>query len=135
MKSFFSYTLISAFSIICFSCSTAKKEPLNDEIIYETVDTMPQPTDGIQTFFSYIMDNLKYPEKAKIMGIEGKVFVEFVVNKDGSISDVQIIKGIGAGCDQEAKRVVSESKNWIPGEKDGSPVNVKLTLPITFKLS
>jgi protein TonB len=68
------------------------------------------------------------------MGIDGKVFVEFVINKDGSISDVRAVKGIGAGCDEEAVRVVQGAPSWTPGKQRGKPVKQRMVLPITFKL-
>jgi len=69
------------------------------------------------------------------MGIEGKVFVEFVIEKDGSITDVKAIKGIGAGCDEEAVRILQSAPNWKPGKQRGKPVRQKMVLPISFKLS
>jgi protein TonB len=68
------------------------------------------------------------------MGVEGKVFVQFVIGKDGSISDVKVIKGIGAGCDEEAIRIVQSSPAWNPGKQRGKPVKQRYTLPIQFKL-
>jgi protein TonB len=68
------------------------------------------------------------------MGTEGKVFVQFVINKDGSISDVVAIKGIGAGCDEEAVRIIQSSPQWTPGKQRGKPVKQRMVLPITFKL-
>jgi protein TonB len=77
----------------------------------------------------------KYPAQARRMGIEGKVFVEFVINKDGSIVDVRAMKGIGAGCDELAVKVVQEAPKWKPGKQRGKPVRQKMVLPITFKLN
>jgi protein TonB len=68
------------------------------------------------------------------MGVEGKVFVQFVIGKDGAISDVKVIKGIGAGCDEEAIRVVQSSPSWNPGKQRGKAVKQRYTLPIIFKL-
>jgi protein TonB len=68
------------------------------------------------------------------MGIEGKVFVEFIVDKDGSITEVTVMKGIGSGCDEEAIRVIKAAPKWNPGKQRGQPVKVKLIVPITFKL-
>jgi protein TonB len=68
------------------------------------------------------------------MGVEGRVFVEFVVNRDGSIVDVKFIKGIGAGCDEEAVRVVQSAPAWKPGKQRGKPVRQKMVIPIIFKL-
>jgi len=68
------------------------------------------------------------------MGVEGKVFVEFVINRDGTLVDVRVVRGIGAGCDEEAVRVVQSSPPWKPGKQRGKPVRQKYTLPIQFKL-
>jgi len=68
------------------------------------------------------------------MRIEGRVFVQFVVDKDGSITNVEVLKGIGGGCDEEAVRVVKNAPKWNPGKQRGRPVRVKMVLPITFKL-
>ena len=82
----------------------------------------------------YVGDKLKYPAQARRMGIEGKVFVEFVVGKDGAIQDVRAVKGIGAGCDEEAVRIIQGSPAWTPGKQRGKPVKQKMILPIIFKL-
>ena len=89
---------------------------------------------GMPAFYEYVSKNLKYPNQARRMGIEGRVFVQFVVGKNGSITDVTAIKGIGAGCDEEAVRVIKSSPNWSPGKQRGKPVKVRMILPITFKL-
>ena len=78
---------------------------------------------------------MKYPSQAQRMGLEGKVFIEFVVGRDGSIADVKVLRGIGAGCDEEAIRVLKKSPNWSPGKQRGRPVRQRMVLPITFKLN
>ena len=98
------------------------------------VEDQPEPQGGMQAFYEYVGKNLKYPSQARRMGIEGKVFVQFVVNTDGTLTDVQAIKGIGAGCDDEAVRVVKTAPKWKPGKQRGKPVRVRMVLPITFKL-
>jgi len=103
--------------------------------VYETVDEMASPVGGMPEFFGYIADNLKYPEQARKMGIEGKVFVEFTVKQDGSIADVKVKEGIGAGCDMEAVRVIADAPKWNAARNEGKPVNQKLVLPITFKMN
>ncbi|MDH5599322.1 MAG: energy transducer TonB [Cyclobacteriaceae bacterium] len=98
-------------------------------------EKMPEPIGGFKAFYEYVKKNLKYPRTAKSIGVEGKVFVKFVVDKDGQIIDVEVMKGIGAGCDEEAERVVSEAPKWNPGKQRGVPVKVIKVLPITFKLN
>lgn len=105
----------------------------SDEL-FTYVEDMPVPPGGFESFYTYIARTLNYPKQARQMGIEGKVFVQFIVNKDGTITDVQAIKGIGAGCDLEATGVVANSPKWQPGKQNGRPVNVRMILPITFKL-
>ena len=85
-------------------------------------------------FRKYIAQNVKYPEEAKKNGVQGKVFVQFVVDKDGTLTEVKAVKGIGGGCDEEAVRVIKNSIAWNPGLQGGQAVNVRMIVPITFKL-
>jgi len=103
--------------------------------IFDVVETMPSPPGGMEGWNKYLSNNLKYPTQARRMGIEGTVYVVFVVNTDGSIQDVEILRGIGGGCDEEAMRVVAAAPKWEPGKQRGKPVRVKMRLPIRFKLS
>jgi protein TonB len=112
----------------------APVEEKADEI-FDVVETMPKPPGGMAGWNEYLSNNLKYPTQARRMGIEGTVFVVFVVNTDGSIQDVEILRGIGGGADEEAVRVVKNAPNWEPGKQRGRPVRVKMRLPIRFKLS
>jgi protein TonB len=98
------------------------------------VENQPAPVGGYEAFYKYIGKNIKYPDQARRMGVEGKVFVQFVVDKDGSITDVQVLKGIGSGCDEEAIRVVKSAPKWTPGKQRGRPVRVRMSVPIAFKL-
>jgi len=104
-----------------------------DEIFF-IVEETAAPIGGMQAFYDYVGKKLKYPAQARRMNVEGKVFVEFVVNRDGSIVDVKAIKGIGAGCDEEAVRVIQSAPAWKPGKQRGKPVRQRMVLPITFKL-
>lgn len=111
----------------------APEEEVSDEI-FMVVEDQPEPAGGMQAFYEYVGKNLKYPSQARRMGVEGKVFVQFVVNTDGSLTDVQAIKGIGAGCDEEAVRVIQSAAKWKPGKQRGRAVRVRMVLPITFRL-
>nr|WKN35536.1 M56 family metallopeptidase [Tunicatimonas sp. TK19036] len=102
--------------------------------VYTVVEEQPAPEGGMETFYQYIAKNLQYPLKARQMGIEGRVFVQFVVNENGELTDFQALKGIGAGCDAEAIRVLEGASGWQPGMSEGKPVKVRMVLPITFKL-
>ncbi len=89
----------------------------------------------MEQFYQHIAQNLKYPEEAVEAKVEGKVYVQFIVSKDGSLRDVLAIKGIGNGCDEEAVRVIAMAENWNPGLQRGRPVDVRMVVPITFSLN
>jgi protein TonB len=95
---------------------------------------MPEFPGGYNAIPSYISKNIVYPEKAKKEKIEGRVFVNFIVEKDGKVSDVKVLRGIGGGCDEEAMRVVREMPDWTPGMQDGQAVRVSYNVPIVFAL-
>jgi TonB family protein len=98
------------------------------------VEEQPVPEGGMRAFYEYVQKELKYPEQAKNQGIEGKAYIQFVVDRDGSITDVQTIRGIGGGCDEEAVRVIANSPKWVPGKQRGETVKVRMILPITFSI-
>lgn len=108
-------------------------EETAEEAIY-IAETMPSYEGGIAEFYKFVGKHLKYPAQARRQGIDGKVFVHFVVEKDGSLGDINIAKGIGAGCDQEVLRIINMSPKWNPGKQRGKPVRVHMMLPITFRL-
>lgn len=103
--------------------------------IFDVVEDQPNPAGGMQGWNQYLSSNLVYPEQAKKEGVEGTVIVVFVINTDGSIQDVDILRGIGAGCDEAAIRVVQNAPNWEPGKQRGREVRTRMRLPIRFKLS
>ena len=112
-------------------------EPLpveEPDVIFDIVETQPEPIGGMAAFYKHVGKQMKYPNQARRMGIEGKVFVQFVIDKQGNLTEVKAIKGIGAGCDEEAVRVIQNSPSWSPGKQRGRPVKVRMILPITFKL-
>ena len=112
------------------------EEPEEEETeeVFLIVEEPPAPVGGMEAFYNYVNENIQYPRQARTMRIEGRVFVQFVVDKDGSITNVEVLKGIGGGCDEEAVRVVKNAPKWHPGKQRGRPVRVKMVLPITFKL-
>lgn len=114
-----------------------EEEPVEEvaDEIFDIVEDQPAPPGGMGAFYKYVGKSMKYPNQARRMGIEGRVFVQFVVDKDGSITEVKAIKGIGAGCDEEAVRVLQGAPKWKPGKQRGRAVKVRMILPITFKLS
>lgn len=103
--------------------------------VLTVVEDYPTPQGGMEEFYKYIGSNMQYPAQARRLGVEGKVYIQFIVSKDGSIKDVKVIKGIGGGCDKEAARVIAESENWIPGKQKGIPVDVRMVMPISFALN
>jgi len=108
---------------------------VKDGEVFTVVEESSSPVDGYPVLYEYIAKNIKYPQQARSKGIEGKVFIEFVVNVDGTLSDFVALKGIGAGCDEEALRVLQSSAIvWNPGKQQGKAVKQRMVLPITFKL-
>lgn len=106
-----------------------------EEKPFVTVEQMPSFPGGEIEMQRFIRDNLKYPVIAQENGIQGRVTIRFVVTKDGTISDVQVLRGIDASCDKEAVRVVKSMPKWIPGKQNGRNVPVYFTLPVVFKLN
>lgn len=102
--------------------------------VFIVVEESAQPQNGMADFYKVTSSNLRYPAQARRMGVEGRVFVQFVVAKDGSLQDIEVIKGIGSGCDEEAARIVSLSPKWRPAKQRGKPVKQRIVLPIFFKL-
>lgn len=104
------------------------------EEIFVVVEDMPRFMGGDEARLKYLQENLTYPEEAKKKGIQGTVFVTFVIETDGSVSDVRTLRGIGGGCDEEAERVVKNMPRWIPGKQRGEAVRVQFNMPIRFVL-
>lgn len=123
--------LVCAFAMVS---AQAQESANNDTTIYTIVDEMPQFQGGDSALVEYITHNVHYPQAEKAQGIQGKVFVGFVVEKDGSISNVEVKRGIGEECDAEAVRVVKDMPAWIPGKRKGEPVRVSSMLPINYKI-
>lgn len=98
------------------------------------VDEYPEFTGGAKAWSKYMERNLRYPSRAQEETVQGKVFVSFVVEKDGSITDVSVIKGIGFGCDEEAMKVIKKSPLWKPGKNKGIPVRVRYNMAINFQM-
>lgn len=109
---------------------------VEDNRIYEIVEQMPEfPNGGMAGLMSFISKNLKYPTICQESGVQGKVIVLFVVEKDGSTTDFRIVRSVDKYLDKEALRVLSSMPKWIPGKQKGVPVRVKYTVPINFRLS
>lgn len=106
-----------------------------DPNVFEVVEKMPEfPNGGMPGLMKYLSDNIRYPEAAKVAGIQGRVTVVFVVDKDGSITNVETLRGVDAELDKEAIRVISSMPKWIPGMQKGKAVKVRYTVPVMFRL-
>ncbi len=110
------------------------EEVVEEEEIFQVVEKMPEFPGGMAECMKYVGKNIKYPTIAQENGIQGRVIVQFVVNKDGSIVDVVVARSVDPYLDKEALRVVKGMPKWIPGEQRGKPVRVKYTLPVMFRL-
>ncbi len=106
-----------------------------DTAIYDYPSKYPEFPGGENALFKYLSENLKYTKEAREINLEGPVYVSFVVSKDGSISDVQILRGLGAGLDEEVIRVIKGMPDWNPGMQHGKNVNVRYRIPVKFNLN
>jgi protein TonB len=111
-----------------------EEESAEEQQIFMVVESMPAFPGGEVELHRYLAENIKYPQMAKESGIQGRVFVTFVVEKNGSVTDVKVLRGIGGGCDEEAIRVVKNMPKWTPGKQRGKPVRVQFNLPVKFTL-
>lgn len=123
------------FSLICFLFMMAL--PMNAQSesstkVYDEVDEMPSFPGGLNGLMTFLSQNMVYPVTAQENGVQGRVIVSFVVETDGSITDVKVARSVDPSLDREAMRVVKAMPKWTPGKKDGKPVRVKYTVPIVF---
>lgn len=105
-----------------------------ESALIEVVEDSPEFIGGDEALYKYLAENIKYPEQAKNEKIQGRIFVTFIIEADGSVTNAKVLRGIGGGCDEEALRVVNAMPKWKPGMQKGKPVRVNYTLPIIFKL-
>ena len=113
---------------------TAAPAPTPTDSVYEVAEVMPEFPGGTQALFEFISKNLEYPQNAIDGQIEGRVIVQFVVDKAGKVDNIQVVRSIDKMLDQAAIDVVRALPAWKPGMQNGKPVNVRYTLPIAFKL-
>lgn len=125
---------LSAFLCTLSFGAFAQSEVSEDDAVFVVVEEQAEFPGGLDSMYAYIHKNLKYPELAKEKGIEGRVFVQFVIEKDGSISNVKILRGIGGGCEEAAVEMIKNMPKWKPGKQRGKPVRFQFTLPIKFEL-
>jgi TonB family protein len=106
----------------------------NSAIFFDLVDTPPSPVGGLAAWQRHLSDNLTYPTSARMRGIQGTVLVSFIVNTDGSIEGIELVQGIGGGCDEEAIHIIKISPRWTPGMINGKAVRTRMKIPVSFKL-
>ena len=111
-----------------------EEEDVVEAEVFTIVEEMPEYPGGLSKLTDYLTKNIKYPQMARESGIQGRVFVNFVVEPDGSVSNINVMRSLGGGCDEEAVRVVKNMPKWKPGKQRGKPVRVSYILPIVFKL-
>lgn len=109
-------------------------ETIPEPKFYTAPEQMPTFPGGMEALAKYLATNLHYPSAARNAQIQGRVFVNFIIENDGSVTSANILRGIGGGCDEEALRVVSQMPRWTPGRQNGIPVRVSFNLPVNFKL-
>jgi protein TonB len=108
---------------------------VNNSKIFTAVEIIPSFPGGIEKFYKFLQYNIRYPGEAVTKNVQGKVFISFIVEKDGSLTDIKVVRAIGGGCDEEAVRVMKLSPNWNPGIQNNRPVRVAYTMPISFTLA
>ena len=127
---------IAIMALVCLQAQAQKEAPVEKKKdVFTIVEQMPEFPGGPAALLQYLNKHIKYPETAQEEALEGKVYVKFVVNEDGTISDAKVQKPVGNGFDEEALRVVSEMPAWKPGKQNGRAVNVYFQLPVVFKIA
>lgn len=135
MKKFcVAFVLVVLISQVCFILSASAQTPETSEEIFTIVEDQPTFPGGSESLSQYLSNNLQYPETAYNNKVEGTVYVTFVVEKDGTVSNVKIRRGIHPDCDAEVIRVISEMPKWNSGKQRGKPVRVQFNLPVKFRL-
>lgn len=112
----------------------AEEKPEVENKVFEVVEQMPSFPGGPSALMKYLSENIKYPVVAQENGVQGRVVVSFVVERDGSITDVKVARSVDPSLDREAMRVVRSMPHWIPGKQNGSAVRVKYNVPVSFRL-
>ncbi len=133
MKKFIIMALMAVFGLTTVSAQKTVVAKKNQKV-FDIVEQMPEYPGGQAALFEFISKNVKYPDDAVKKKVEGKVFVTFVVDTDGKITDVSLMRKVFPSLDAEAVRVISAMPNWIPGKQKGQVVRVKYTVPIMFRL-
>lgn len=111
-----------------------EEKSIAEDIPFVVVEKMPEFPGGMKALLEFLAKNTKYPQSAAETGIQGTVYLSFVVEKDGNVSNIKTLRGIGGGCNLEAERVLSMMPKWKPGNQFGKPVRVSFNVPVVFKL-
>lgn len=133
MKKFIIISLMALFGLTTVSAQKTVVAKKNQQV-FDVVEKMPEYPGGQAALFEYLQKNVKYPADAEKKKVEGRVLVTFVVNTDGSITDIEVVRKTFPSLDAEAVRVISGMPRWKPGEQKGQKVRVKYTVPLTFRL-
>lgn len=128
--------LMTAMAVFCLTTASAQKTVVSqkNQKVYEVVDQMPEFPGGMPAMIEFLQKNVKYPADAEKQKVEGRVLVSFVVETDGSITDIKVMKKAFPSLDAEAVRVAKAMPNWKPGKQKGKVVRVHFSLPISFRL-
>ena len=138
----FIITILFLFSLLQFGNAQGFEGPIDtlssniDSIVLtgEFIEVLPEFPGGQEALFQFIKDNIKYPNEARKEGIQGTTYISFVIEKDGSISNIKWLRGIGAGCEEESMRVISMMPKWSPGTQRGKEVRCRFILPVKYTL-
>ena len=133
MKKFLIMALMALFGLTTVSAQKTVVAKKNQQV-FDVVEKMPEYPGGQAALFEYLSTNVKYPADAEKKKVEGRVLVTFIVNTDGSITDIEVVRKAFPSLDAEAVRVISGMPKWIPGEQKGQKVRVKYTVPLSFHL-
>ena len=133
MKKFLIMALMALFGLTTVSAQKTVVAKKNQQV-FDVVEKMPEYPGGQAALFEYLSTNVKYPADAEKKKVEGRVLVTFIVNTDGSITDIELVRKAFPSLDAEAVRVISGMPKWIPGEQKGQKVRVKYTVPLSFHL-
>lgn len=129
------YIIIAVMFISSLRLFGQQADSLKSEEIFIKVETQPKYPGGMQALYTHLGKNLRYPADARQSGTEGRIYIEFIVNEDGSTDNHRVVKGVMKSLDEEALRVIKTLSNFIPGTQNGEAVKVKMVMPVYFKLA
>jgi periplasmic protein TonB len=128
-------TQVDAYVAPVVQAAPVAEESVEEMEIFTVVEDQPNFPGGDEARMKFLVDNIKYPQMARESSIQGTVYVTFVVERGGNVTDVKVLRGIGGGCDEEAIRVIQSMPKWNPGKQRGKPVRVQFNMPIKFTLA